>query len=270
MTLVFDIGGTNIRAALVSKTKIENRLQVPTPKARKELIEKIIDIVSKFPKQKTINFSVPGFEYKGKIQNSPNLDIEKMPLRKILEQKLRTKINLENDAKCAGLAELHFGEGKNLTNFVFLTLGTGIGGAIIINKKLYKGFGGAGEVGEMIINREKRLEHLASGTAVKTISKEFGFREISNSELKNLASRGNQKALAIYKKIGHYLGIGFSNIAYILSPEAIILGGGFSSVKYIYPEAKNSFNKHFKTEPKPKILKSKFGDDAGLIGAALL
>src|SRR3989344_3844360 len=100
MTLVFDIGGTNIRAAMVSKTKIENRLQAPTPKARKELIEKIIDIVSKFPKQKTINFSVPGFEYKGKIQNSPNLGIEKMPLRKILEQKLRTKINLERERTC--------------------------------------------------------------------------------------------------------------------------------------------------------------------------
>jgi predicted NBD/HSP70 family sugar kinase len=269
MTLALDIGGTNIRIAEVSKTKIKNYKKVKTPKKRKEFLSTITELISQFPKQKTICICLPGFERDGKTYNNMDADFNNIPLRKILKQKFKSKVYIENDADCAGLAELHHGFGKPHKDFVLLTLGTGIGGAIIINKKLYKGSGLAGEIDGMCINKEN-FEDLASGDASLEIAKKHGFKNISSLKLEELANKGNKKAKAVYKKVGNSLGIGLANLTFILSPEVFILGGGFSRVKHIYPQMNKTFKEKYWLSPKPKIIKAKFGDDAGLIGAALL
>ena len=270
MILALDIGGTNIRSAIVEKTRIINYKKIKTPKNKKEILETLNEIIKSYEKPDKICVSAAGFERNGIMQHSLHADINEISLSKILKSKFHVPVYLDNDANCAGLAELHYGAGKSLNNFVLLTLGTGIGGAIIINKKLYRGKGGAGEIGSMIIDDKTIFENLASGNASVEIAKKFGFKKTDSFELEAKANKGDKKALAVYQKIGEYLGIGLANLAYIFDPDAIILGGGFSRVKHIYAPAQKTLNKLYNLNPKPKILNAKFSDNAGLIGAALL
>src|SRR3989338_72240 len=207
--LSLDIGGTNIRGAVVNGAKVSGYLKTPTPKKQKETIAKIYEIVASYGKFDVLCVSTAGFERNGKIVNSLNNDMDGTPLSKLLRQKFKKKVFLGNDANCATLAELHYGVGRGKRNFVLLTLGSGIGGGAGLGGKLYLWNGGA-------------------------------------------------------------LGIGMANLAYLFDPEVIIIGGGFSRVKYIYPAMEKTLKELYYLEPKPKIVKAKFGDDAGLIGAALL
>lgn len=241
MTIALDIGGTNIRIAEVSGTKIKNKIVVKNPREQKQTLRTIISLIEKYKTPK-ICIATAGFEQQGLIKGSPNTFLNNTPLKKILQQKFRTKIYIQNDARCAALAELKFGAGKKLSNFVLLTLGTGIGGAIVINKKLYLGRGSAGEIGQMFLG-EKTFEELASGTA---------FQEIKS-----------------FEKIGKNLSLGLANLAFILSPETFIFGGGFSLNKEIFPIAESHFKKLY-TFQKIPFTKAKFIEDGGLIGAALL
>jgi len=270
MILSLDIGGSKIRIAEVSGTKIKNRKESKTPKKKKEILNKIAELISSYKKPTRICVSIAGFEHNGVIINSRNTDINSVPLKKILKNKFKIPVYIGNDANCAGLAELNYGAGKGKSNFILLTLGTGIGGAIIINKQLYRGNGAAGEIGSMIIEGGKIFEHLASGNASTAFANKMGLPKISSRELELKANARNKKALAVYNKIGHYLGLGLANLAYIFDPEAFILGGGFTRVKHIHPPTKKSFNKFYELSPKPSIIKAKLSDNAGLIGAALL
>ena len=269
MILSLDIGGTNIRSAIVTKTKLSEYKKIKTPKRKKQIIKLIKEIIESYKKPDKICISLAGIIRNKKIQHALNTNINELNLSKILKEKFRIPIYLDNDANCAGLAELSYGTGKNLNNFILLTLGTGIGGAIIINKKLYRGNGAAGEIGSMIIQDKKIFEDFASGNASIELAKKIGLKTTS-SEIELKADKGDKKALAVYQQIGEFLGIGLANLAHIFDPDAIILGGGFSRVKHIHSPAKKTFEKLYDIPPKPKILKTKFGDDAGLIGAALL
>ncbi len=271
MNLCFDIGATNIRSAIVKHEKIYEYKKNKTPKTKKEIITSITNEISKHNNYKNICIATAGFEQNGKIQGAINFPyFNNTPLKKILEKKFKKEVFIQNDARCAALAELEYGTGKKLKNFILLTLGTGIGGAIIINKKLYLGQGTAGEVGSIFLEHNKIFESLASGTASIEIARKFGFKNISSQELENLAKNRNKKALGVYNQIGFYLGVGLADLSYTLSPEAFIIGGGFSRVKFIFPNAIKTLKESYHINPKPKILKAKFGDDAGLIGASLL
>ncbi len=269
MILALDIGGTNIRIALIDKTKIINKIKTPTPLLKKDILNKLLHLISQYKDYTAICVSIAGFEENGKVHGALNMDFDKVSLKTILKKKFASPIYIQNDARCAGLAELHYGSGKSLNNFILLTLGTGIGGAIIINKQLYLGNGTAGEVGSMQIN-DRIFERLASGSASVNLANKSGMKNISSLQLESLAKKGDKRALQVYNTVGHNLGIGLSNLSYTLAPQAFIIGGGFSQVKFIYPQALKTFHNLYKISPKPKIIKAKFGDDAGLIGASLL
>lgn len=241
MVLALDLGGTHIRIAEVSGGKIFNKEIFDTPKKRKEILGLLFSIIGdrKFSK---ICVASAGVEIEGKIKNVPNIDLENFELRKILRAKFRTPVFLDNDARCACAAEMHFGNGRQYNNFVFLTLGTGIGGAIVFNKKIYRGSGAAGEICNMNLDG-KNFEQIASGKAAHKLGR---------------------------SKVGENLGKGLASLSYILAPEAFILGGGFADVKEIYHPMKETLKKKYFLRPIPHIMKAKFGDDAGLIGAAML
>ena len=135
MNLALDIGATNIRIALVERTNIKQRIKTFTPKRRQDIINKIIELVQGYNDYSSICISIAGIELKGEIKNALNMDMNDVPLRKILRSRLKRNIYLENDARCAGIAESIYGNGKNTDNYILLTLGTGIGGAIYINRK---------------------------------------------------------------------------------------------------------------------------------------
>lgn len=271
--LSLDIGGTNIRSAIVKGSKLAGYKKTKTPAKQKEVLRNIFEVVRSYGKVDAICVSTAGFERNGKIVNSLNNDMDGAPLTKLLKKNFPgKKVYVENDANCAVLAELYYGAGKGKRNIVLITLGSGIGCGAICGGGLYRGQGGAVEVGSMQITDDKFIwEDIASGDgSVFLARRKFGMKGMTSLELERKADAGNKKALKVYYEVGRYIGIGLSNLAYIFDPELLVVGGGFSRVKYIYPSMYATYKKTYKLNPKPKIVKAKFGDDAGLIGASLL
>lgn len=246
--LALDIGGTYIRIARINKNKISGRIKVSTPRNRKEFLNKIEKLIDKFDEKDKICLSVAGFVNNGNIVRTPHLPITGLDLKNWIKNRFNCSVYIENDAKCAAIAENKFGSGKKYKNYVFLTLGTGIGGAIFINGKLYRGKGFAGEFGHMLI-KGKEFEKLASGKAFE---------------------RDKKRHSDALRRISKKLALGISTIIYSFDPEAIILGGGFAEEKRIYKIIVKELSKIDIIHRKIPVIHAKLGENAGLIGASLL
>ncbi len=283
-----DLGGTKISSGIMTKDgKILSIRTIPTFADRG--VEVVTDRIAlcffeacKIAKVDLSNIRCVGIGAPGPVDpktgfvnNPPNLvGWEKVNLKKIMGKKLSKKIMLENDANCAALAELFFGAGKKYRNFVYVTISTGIGAGIIIDKKLYSGANGsAGEVGHMIIDFNSRykcgcgkighLEGLASGTAISKIY------NISPIELSKNARKKDKNSLKIINEVGHLIGLGFTNLVNLLNPEAIIVGGGVSNIgSPLFSAIKKSVKENALADV--KIIKAKLKNNVGVIGAASL
>jgi glucokinase len=288
MIIGIDLGGTKIAGVLTTPSgKVLMDVHIPTEakKGKKVVIQNIkkaIDmlIASHKVKIKAIGIGAPGpiLYEKGIVVEAPNLPgWKRVNLRKILHKTYRVPIFVDNDANCAALAEAWFGAGKFSKHFVYITISTGIGGGIIIDKKLYRGItGSAGEFGHMTIHHKGpkcscgkygHLESLASGTAIKRIT---GMDAISA----HLAHhQGDKKAKKALEDASHYLAIGLANLTNIFNPELIIVGGGLSNMwQHLVLPAKKEFRKHALTLPAKsvKIVRAKLKNNAGVMGAAAL
>jgi len=237
--IAVDVGGTNLRVALVEGKKILKLIKRKTP--RDNFVEELIKEISKLINSNVrgIGIGTPGFFDKGKFVNSPNLKIPGN-LIKIVERKFKKKVFVENDGNCVALAELKYGVKKK--NFLVLTIGTGIGGGIVIDGKMYKGMGFAGEVGRMIINEGKDLEFFSGVNGLKR----FG---------------GEKRA--------EYLGKGIANLINIFDPEVVVLSGGarYEGNKLL-SKIKSEVKKYSLRKNVP-IVWSKIREP-GVIGAGLL
>lgn len=216
-----DIGGTNLRVGLVQGKKILEYVKVPTPKSKSELLNSLVDSIHRVITKdvKAIGVGSPGPLKNGVIQNPPNLPLKNFNLKKFLEKKFKKKVVIENDAACVALSESVYGVRKK--NFVILTLGTGIGGGVIINGKLYRGKGNAGELGHMIIDNKKDLEFYWKN--YKKMSKKYFGRVLT---VKELCHSRNKKARRILEYIAIHLAEGIANIIDAFDPEVVVLMGG--------------------------------------------
>jgi glucokinase len=233
----------------------------------------------------------------GIITVSPNLpDWVDIPLRDITQAAYGISIFLLNDANAAALGEHRLGAGKGSANLIYITVSTGIGGGIIIDNKLYSGTSGsAGEIGHMTIDVNGPvcncgstgcLETLASGTAVareainrikngEKSSLTETIKEIENITTKDVgqaATDGDALALAIIDRASYYLGVGLANLVNILNPDIIIVGGGLSKLGDLLLEPAREVvqERAFQLPAQAvRIVPSQFGDDAGIIGAAV-
>lgn len=288
MIIGIDLGGTKIAGVLATPSgKILMDVQVPTEanKGRKRVIQNIKKAIrmlihSHKVKIKAIGIGAPGPIYyeKGIVVGAPNLPgWKRVNLKKILEKEFKVPVFVDNDANCAALAEAWFGAGKFVKHFIYMTISTGIGGGIIINKKLYRGaIGSAGELGHMILDPNgprcgcgKRgcLEALASGSALK---KKTGMDAIA---VELAARQGDKKALAAIQEAAHYLAIGIADLVNIFNPERVIIGGGLSNMReLLFIPLKRDFKKYALTLPAKsvKIVRAKLGTKAGVLGAAAL
>ena len=307
-----DIGGTNIPSSLInSDGKILKTVNKKTPSASKPevLIESISDSINEikehlkkeFPTSKIsgIGLGVPGALdiEKGEIITSPNLkNWKNVPIVKMLSKISKMPVCMDNDANLAAIGEHWIGAGLGFSNIVMLTLGTGVGGGIIINNNIYRGsHGTAGEIGHITIVEKGEicacgnygcLEAYASANGtVKRALKELGKTSIKSS-LKDLkkeelsaqtiylhAKNGDRFSKKILIDSGRYLGIGIATLANIFDPDAIIIGGGFSKAEeFLIPAAIMEANKRsFKTIMDKLVIKrAKLGNNAGMIGAAKL
>lgn len=227
-----DLGGTNVRAGLVSSDKI---LSLSARKLRSqgteaEVFEDLCEVIREAGVKKAggIGIGVPSLvnPRNGVILDTTNIPSwQSVPLRRKLEKKFGLPVRIDNDANCFALGEHHFGQGRGCENFVGLILGTGMGAGIVARGQLLSGvLCGAGEFG-IIPYRDSILEHYCSGQFFR----KFGWE---GAELSAAAQQGNTEALELFTRYGEHLAEAFQIILYALAPEMIIIGG---SVSLAYP-----------------------------------
>lgn len=282
LSIGVDIGGTKTRVGLCSrKGEIKSKATKETGNPE-EVIEHIKHIVSKTQKKKNeiqgigIGSVGPLDLQEGLIINPTNLPSwNKVPIKEMVEDTLNMKTWLDNDANVAALAEREFGVQSD--NLIYMTISTGIGGGIISEGKLIHGKGNAGEIGHMTLvpsgplcNCGKRgcLEALASGTAISKRGKEkLGIEE--PEKVFEKAREGEPLAQKIVENVSRYLGLGISNLAEIIDPEYIVLGGGvMKSWDQMRERIRSTVRSNARNEV--HLTLTSLGSENGLLGASLL
>ena len=292
-----DLGGTNLRVALVSEDgEIARKIKKPSSEP---VLDAILSAVHEIKQTDIvgIGLGVAGVidRKQGRIFLSPNLHaIEGIDLVREIQNRFSVSVMIENDANVAALGEKIAGAGRGFDNFVLLTLGTGIGGGIIHKGELLNV---SAEIGHMSINADAEkcpcgnigcLETYASARAMiaravsmlekenESILKECcrgSIYKITPEDIYRAALEGDALSREILKDAGRFLGVGIANIINIMSPEAIILTGGLVGAWNIYVQeaikeaSRRAFKELFDAV---KIIPSSLGDDAGIIGAASL
>lgn len=310
--IAVDIGGTKIITAVFSADgKLIDRDVCPTlaKEGLDNILKRLFSNIEGLLKRNSIEPSQTGaicIACAGGIDTgrgvvvtpSPHLpDWVEIPLAKIFEGKFGVDTYIINDASAAALGEQRYGVGRGVKNLVLLTLGTGIGGGIIIDGKLYLGaVGGAGELGHMTIEaggpkcgcgNTGCLEILASGTAIakdaaerirrgeKTSLANLAKKDINKitaEEVGKAARNGDKLAQDIIARAAYYLGIGLVNITNIFNPELIVIGGGMAELgeMIIGPGRKMVAERAFSVNSRAvRIVKAELDNEAGIYGAAV-
>jgi len=268
-----DLGGTNIRGGLVSENKLTNIVsqKISAQGSEEEVLQQLFTLTDKLITHSVIaiGIGVPGLAdiINGIVYDVINIPSWKqVPLRKKMEERYSLPVSINNDANCFALGEFYFGKGIGCSSMIGLTIGTGLGSGIIINKKLYSGFtGGAGEFG-MIDYLDKCYEYYASGQFfqnVYNIDGEVVFRR---------AADGDAEAVKMYKEMGTHLGNAIKMMLYALDVELIILGG---SVRHAFPYFNKTMWRQIKTlafKRSPNLLRIEVSalENIGILGAAAL
>ena len=200
-----------------------------------------------------------------------------IPLADWVEKETHLPTTLSNDANCAGLGEAWLGAGRRFQNFILLTLGTGVGGAVFLNGELFTGLQGAGgELGLISINFDGPVCNSGNRGSLEQYVSLQGIRRETGKEgleLAELAEKGDPEALAFWENYGQLLGVGVANLVYILTPEAVILGGGLSaSAQFFLPAMITELNQRVLGPSRENlaIAVAELGNDAGMLGGAKL
>lgn len=280
-----DIGGTKIEGILVDeKLEVLKKYQLPTlaKKKREATITNIVAVAKQLMTKNVrgIGISMAGrINRKGIITFNPNIPrLVGVNAKQLLQKKLKTRIAMENDAACFALAEHRLGAGKGTRNMIGMIMGTGIGTGLIINGKLYKGNGGAGELGHMTIDpsgprcgcgKKGDLESWCSGKHIVERYAAAGGKMKSPDPAKIFASK-EKTARKVMAETIDKLGMGLANMTAAFDPDAIILGGGVSNLPfYAQIRAAAEKYKYQGQKSKTKIRKGNL-KSSGAIGAALL
>lgn len=302
-----DIGGTKIAAALVDeKGEILRQTKVASPiedsTAMVEAIAKLIDEIASGEKPVGVGVAAAGFLSADReiMYHSPNIDSwRNEPLKARIAEKTKYPVLLENDANAAGWAEFQFGAGKDVSSMIMLTIGTGVGGAIVSAGQLVKGgFGIGGELGHVNVVPQGRecgcgqlgcLEAYASGTALLKAARKLAasdnplgarLRQIqgTNPKLKGedvyqAITEHDPAAIELIEQLGAELGRAIGSIFIpVLDPELVVIGGGVSAVgDVLLDPIRNTFRKHMPAKgyrPELSVVGAKYLNQAGLIGAA--
>jgi glucokinase len=297
-----DLGGTNLRTALLSADGdiLDKRKEATHAEdGREKVVARLIDNITRqreIAVQRgmhvmAVGVGAPGVIRmdKGIVVKSPNFpDWNNLPLRDELEKSLRIPVNIENDANAAAIGEQWRGAGQGIDSMILLTLGTGVGGGIILNNKIWQGADGmAGEVGHMTLIPDGRpcgcgntgcLEMYASARGIVRSYREASgmteatqASEVTSATIYEAARNGDAVALRVMKDMGRLLGIGIANLINIFNPQMIVVGGGVKDAWDLFIGATHEeiMRRAFQVPAeRTKIVPSMLGDDAGMIGAA--
>ena len=280
--LAIDIGGTMIKYGLVSsdgEILSTDKIETEAEKGLENILNKIDNIFKRYKENNPVGIAVSGT---GQINGIIGKVIGGNPiipnwigtnLVKILEKKYNLPAVLENDVNCVALGEKWIGAGKNLKNFICLTIGTGIGGGIILNNQLFRGENFvAREFGHILIKKGE-FEQFASTTALIRLVKERTGKILNGKEIFDLEKKEIVEYQEVISEWIENLTDGLSSIIYCFNPANIILGGGvIGQGEPLINRIKNSLFKKIGSQFKEKlnIIQAKLGNNAGMIGASYL
>lgn len=303
-----DLGGTHLRAAAVDRSgEIYFRQMQPTPQAKTpdEIVRALIAAVRECERQlgelggaiSGVSIAVPGTVNvaEGIVVQAPNVPcLDGFHLSAALANELNRPVILENDANAAALSEMWRGAGQGYRTIICVTLGTGVGGGIILDGKLWRGAdGSAGEIGHIGVDPfggvpcscggQGCLEVYASATAIVRMTREAKPRypnsalhnseDLTSEKIYQAGKEGDELALEVFRQMGVYLGVGLASLINVINPEVIVVGGGLANGWEL-------FEKHMQRQiterslpiaaGSVKIVRAQCGDNAGLLGAAWL
>jgi len=306
LVLAADLGGTNLRVAAVDGDgQVLHHVRERTPHdpdpmtivyAIADLAEKCRSEVAGGESIRAIGVAVPAAMdvTQGLVHYAPNLPmLNGMHMAAELERVVGLHVVLENDATSAAIGEHWLGASRDAQVSICVTLGTGVGGGLIINGQPHRGPDGtAGEIGHICLEPDGHpcgcgswgcLEQYASATAVQRLAKE-ALATSTTSVLKDspaltaqdvyqAAVAGDEAAICVFRKMGSYLGLALAGLINTLNPETIVIGGGMSAAWDVFIEyTREQISKRAFHEPavRVKLVRAELGDDAGILGVARL
>lgn len=286
LVIGIDLGGSAIKIGIfLADGTCVNSITIPTPQPPQPevVLNKIAAAVNKFQQDNhclAIGFGTPGpVDSQRRIAKvSINLPgWNDVPVADWLETTTQLPTLLENDANCAAIGEAWLGAGRQFRHFILLTLGTGVGGAIFIDGQLFAGrCGAAGELGlitlypEGLPCRSGNQGSLEQSASIGAIRRQTGK---DPAELGQLASLGEPTALEFWSDYGKSLGAGLASLIYVLTPEAVIIGGGISaSGDFFLPAIRREIERRVLLTSRPdlQLAIAELGNKAGMLGAAKL
>ena len=284
-----DLGGTKILAGSIDgEGRVLDRHEVPTPTgSQAELREGFAAAIEPLAGagMAALGFGIPSVidRATGLSLGSNNIPLEDVALGKVMSERFGVPATVENDGNAAALAEWRLGAGRGVENLVMLTLGTGVGGGLVIGGALFRGWA---ELGHIVVVADGppcqgnctgrgHLEALASGSAADRAAEKLWGAGATAELLVGRASEGDAAALEALSGIGHLLGAAIGSLFNIFGTELVVIGGGFgtAAAEFLFPAALEVAHREALLESSRvslRIVKAELGSDAGLIGAGLL
>jgi glucokinase len=292
-----DVGGTKILAGIVdqdghvvrsSVTPTPTRSQADFLAGLESAIAALLDDWEVRDGVSALGLGLPSVidQRAGEALSSVNIPLTGVPVREQLAERFALPVELDNDGNAAAIAESSIGVGRGTRHLVMLTLGTGIGGGLILDGRPYRGAtGGAAELGHIVVEHggppcqgtctgHGHLEAVVSGGAAHRVARELLGPDASAHELIDLARAGDPPAADALDIMGHYLGSGLASIVNIFEPELIVLGGGFAAAAadLLLPPAREvlAVEGRRPSSERVRVELAHLGVEAGMVGAALV
>jgi glucokinase len=302
-----DVGGTKLSVATLQAGRLDARHVLPTAGASADaLIDEIAAVIEAVRSRETaaVGIGVPSVvEFAtGRVKWSVNVKLADVPLRTLLEERLGLPVFVDNDTTCAALAEAHDGARLATRNLVMITLGTGVGGGLVLGGRVYRGStGAAGEIGHTLIGahlehgaplahgfpQEGSLESLASGRALDALAEasagaypgstlgllKAGGTVVRGPEVVAAAQAGDAQAQSLLSLLGQRLGVGIANAINTFDPEVVVIGGGVAAAGELLLGPAQESARRFVVPgigEATEIRVARYGAEAGVRGAALL
>jgi glucokinase len=288
-----DVGGTKIAAGAVDRRGTITRARERTTplSSQDELLTALDDLVERISDEvgsvAALGFGLPSTidQRAGRAHSSVHIPLAGVDFRSRMEQRFGLPVAMDNDANAAAVAEWQLGAGSGTLHMIMLTLGTGIGGGLILDGRPYRGSVGAGaELGHMVLqydgppcggscNGRGHFETLASGTAADAVARVVIAADATAHDLVRLASGGEASARDALTRLGRILGAGLVSLVNIFNPEVIVLGGGFGEAGDLLFEPAREVVAREALSPAAELVRivpAQLGSEAGLIGAGLI
>ena len=282
-----DLGGTKILTGIVGRDgTVEHRRETPTPTASQDaLLEGLDGAVQELMDDRVValGFGIPSRldQTTGRVEGSVNIPLEGLDFRTRMQERFSVPVGIENDANAATYGEFHSGAGRDVQSMVMLTLGTGCGGGVVLDGKLYRGWA---EFGHMVIEYDGipcqgsctgrgHLEAYVTGTAATKLAREAFGPAADAHRLIRLADEGDSEARVILEGMGRRLGAGIGSLVNLFDPELVVIGGGFAAAWDFLAEPAREVMEREALAPaggRVRFAHAELGTAAGLIGAGLV